>query len=652
MRSWPPSTPSPTLAMPRPGMLHGAYPQRDAAPPAAWLDLADRLGRRLTWHGWQQAGEQPAFMAALDAALQEAPSDLDLPEQATAAARRLAREGWTPAAVAEAQIVTGRAIEVELGKRPYRTQHLAAFALLRDRLVEMDTGEGKSLALLLAAGTAALARVPVHVICPNEYLARRDGEAATRVLSQLGLAAGAIANEMESAERREIYAMPVVYVSAQELGFDYLRDRLAARAGEALMLPGLCLALVDEADSVLLDHGRTPLVLSLAAEHPISDDTALALYHLCGSLVPGKDCTIDPARRRVEVPASTLTRWHDRLTGLGITDDDRVRAHLLREALTARHALRRDVDYVVQGDTVLLIDPTTGRTMPGSVWSLGLHRMVCLKEGVKAQQATRTATQITMQNLMGRYCKLGGISGTLRESAWQLWWFYRLTVQRVQPRVPSRRREEGLAVYACRTQQFDAIRARVQAAATRGQAVLVGTDSVAAADALSATFQAAGVPHRLLTARDDVREADLIASSGKSGAVTIATNIAGRGTDILLSPRALEAGGLHVVCCTRNASSRIDRQLFGRAARNGQPGSAESVLSLDDRAFIDMLPGWALALLRTSADAQGGLPRGLAQLAARTVQTARVARDFLQTWRLVRHDRLSREALASAARPD
>jgi preprotein translocase subunit SecA len=307
---------------------------------------------------------------------------------------------------------------------------------------------------------------------------------------------------------------------------------------------------------------------------------------------------------------------------------------------------------VVHDGAVVLIDPTTGRTLPGSVWTRGLHRMVCLKEGVEPPPATRTAIQITLQALFGRYCKLGGISGTLRESAWQLWWFYRVGVQRVEPRVPSRRREGKLVVYASREQQFEAIRARVSQHAAAGQAVLVGTDSVAAADALSEDMADAGIGHQLLTARDDRREAELIAAAGAPGAITVATNIAGRGTDILLEPRTLEAGGLHVVCCTQNASPRIDRQLVGRAARNGQPGSAETIVSLDDRAFADLLPETVLVMFRGLADKRGLIPQGMGIAMARVVQTLKVLRQFKHSWQLVRHDRLSRESLIPAAQAE
>jgi len=641
-----------SAVLPRPGPLHGNYPQREETPAPAWLALADLVGERLSLKGWIERAERRGFLAkaaAAAAAAQSIEPDT-LRAEAMRAAAGLVRGGFTADAVATAQAVVGRAIEVELGKRPYPTQQAAAYALLRDRLVEMNTGEGKTLALMLASGTAALARVPTHVVCANEYLARRDAETAGRVLSRLGVTVGAIQHDMTPDQRRVAYACSIVYVSAQELGFDYLRDRLAASAVQAAppVLRGLCLALIDEADSVLLDHARTPLVLAEQEEYGIPHETAEAVYRLADELVVGRDCTLDPAERQVSVAGAVLERWRGRLGELGLVDDTRVRDQVLREALQARHALRRDVHYVVHDGTVLLIDATTGRTLPGSVWTRGLHRMVCIKEGVEPPPATRTAIQITLQALFGRYCKLGGISGTLRESAWQLWVFYRVGVQRVAPRVPSLRRDGGLSVYAGREQQFAAVRERVSQRAAKGQAVLVGTDSVAAADALSSHLEAAGIPHRLLTARDDSREAELISAAGAPGAVTVATNIAGRGTDILLEPAALAAGGLHVLCCTQNASPRIDRQLVGRAARNGQPGSAETVVSLDDRAFSDLLPETLLVLFRTLADKTGQIPRGMGIAMAKAVQTLKVLRQFKHSWQLVRHDRLSRESLSSA----
>lgn len=645
-------------ALPRPGPVHGPQPQRHAKPTPAWLALADAIGETLSLKAWRERAERSEFRTQAAAESVRARA-LDVPALAAHAAQvgaSLVRQGFRAGPVARAQAVIGRAIEAELGKRPYATQQEAAYALLRDRLVEMDTGEGKSLALLLACGTAALARVPTHVVCANEYLAVRDAETAGRVLARLGVSVGSIRNDMTPAQRRDAYACAVVYVSAQELGFDYLRDRVAALQDGPSAAPGLmrglCLALIDEADSVLLDHARTPLVLAEQEEYGIAHDTAQAVYKLSASLRLGRDCMLHAGGHAVALLPGVQERLRAQLTEFGLVDDARVQDEVVREALQARHVLHRDVHYVVRDDAVILIDPTTGRTLPGSVWSRGLHRMVCLKEGVAPPRATRTVTQITLQELFGRYCKLGGISGTLRESAWQLWWFYRVRVQRVLPRVPSRRRMGKLAVYATRARQFEAIRLHVAQHAGNGQAVLVGTDSVAAADALSADLTAAGIAHQLLTARDDSREAALIAAAGASGAVTVATNIAGRGTDILLAPATLAAGGLHVLCCTQNVSPRIDRQLIGRAARNGQPGSATTLVSLEDRAFSELLPMKILILLRLFAVNKAWIPGLLGTVLVRIVQTMKVFNQFKQSWQLVRHDRMSQEALSSAAQPE
>ncbi len=640
-------------SLPRPGVLHGRYPERRTPPAPLWLDLADRLGQCLSTSRWRASREQQAFLAELDR-IELRRGAHDLPALAASAAATLAQQGFSAVAVARAIAVIGKAIALTQGRVVFRTQQLAAHALLGDRLVEMATGEGKTLALLMAAGTAALAGVPTHVISANEYLAERDAQAAQPVLAALGLSAAAVRNHMSAQCKRDAYAQPVVYVSAQELGFDHLRDRLHAQSGssEPPLLRGLCFALVDEADSVLLDHSRTPLVLATHAPQHAPEDTVRAVYALGRDLQPDRDWRLDAAGRRAWVTPECVERLRPSLMQAGLNGDLRVLAQALDEALTARHALHCDVDYVVIAGEVMLIDPTTGRVRPGSVWSRGLHGMVCVKEGLPAPQSSRTVAQTTLQALLQRYCKLAGISGTLRDSAWQLWVFYRLETRRIEPRVPSLRRDHGLRLFATRAAQFDAVCASVLARSATGQPVLVGADSIATADALSARLAAAGIAHACLTARDDRSEAALVARAGTAGAVTVATNMAGRGTDIVLDAMALSAGGLHVICCTQNASSRIDRQLFGRAARNGQPGSTEALLSLDDRSFVDFFPASLLSAWRCCADSTGELPRMLGRLPAGVAQALAGYREFLRSWRATRNERLSSEALGPAAPQD
>ncbi len=656
------------MNLPRPGPRHGAYPQRHAIPSSLWSDLADRLGNRLTRLGGSDARHKRRFLAALKfsaagtvqaAHAHETEDDSaagrHLKTQATVAAQRLARDGFTPESMACGQQAAAAAITATLGHQPYLSQHLAAFELLNGRLVEMDTGEGKSLAILLAAATAALARVPTHVITSNEYLAVRDAEAAQRVLGALGLRASAIRNAMTATERREAYACDVVYATAQEIGFDCMRDRQqidAARrsapssAPPMLVLRGLCLALVDEADSVLLDHAQTPLVLAESSNEGLPVATAQAAWRFVAGLRAGADYQLDLQDRRVDIEPAVMKRLPHELTTLG---DPRVQAAALRDALTARHALQPDVHYLVEDGDVVLLDQNTGRKLPGTVWSRGLQQMVHIKEGLAAPRATRTAMQITLQTLLSRYLLLAGISGTLSESRAALWFFYRLAVRRIEPRLPSQRRQLGVRLYAHRTQQLTAVAARAQALAAQGRAVLVGTDSVAAADQISNALKARNIAHCLLTARDDRSEAALIAAAGLPGTITVSTHMAGRGTDIALPPATLAAGGLHVISCAQNGSARIDRQLFGRAARNGRPGSCETILSLEDPAYPVLLPAFLLTALRCASDKKGNTPSWLAKGVCGLVHGLRAWSEFLRSYQLVRHDRLVRASLVFAS---
>jgi preprotein translocase subunit SecA len=651
---------SPDNRLPRPGPVHGPYPLRPLALEPGWLALMDAWGAALSPAAWRSAARRRPFERHLEDA-EQAGAGEGLDVRAARAARQLRRQGFGDAAVAQAQAAIADAVHRVTGFRPYATQHLAARALVQERMVEMGTGEGKSLAVLMAAATAALAGVPVHVLTVNEYLARRDAAVARRVLQLLGLDAGAIVREMDADERRETYRLDVVYVTAQEVGFDYLRDRLlegSAEPGRPAARPaslrGLCMALVDEADGILLDQARTPLVLAARVQDTLRDAAlAGAVFELSAALRAGADFALDAASRRVELaPDAVLRAMSAPSVRAQGPVDARVLRHLLAQALVARHALRRDVEYVLQDDEVVIVDETTGRTLPDSLWSDGLHAMVCAKEGLEPPPRTRTCGQITLQALLGRYCRLGGISGTLCDARLRLRLLHGLEVRRIAPRLPRQARSLGLRMYAGRERQFEAVAESVRTLRRAGRPTLVGTDSVAAAQALSEFLGRAGIAHALLTARDDRDEAALVAQAGAAGAVTVSTNLAGRGTDIELAPAVAAAGGLHVIACTRNPSSRIDRQLFGRAARNGQPGSHEAVLCLEDAAFAVGLPGAVRRALAGLAGPDGRLPSFAAGAAARWCQQVSEWNLFLGSWQALRHARRERRALLRIPQSD
>jgi preprotein translocase subunit SecA len=649
-------------ALPRPGLLYGPYPQRSRAPgPGTSLagvlaDVADLAGDTLLR---PLRARSPDFDTCLRRERRSARSDPRPFDERVAAVRaELARFGLTPVLVARAQWLVAQAVDEVRGLRPYRTQHQAAWAMLGNRLVEMDTGEGKTLALLMAAATAAMAGMPVHVVTANDYLAERDAMAARPVLQRLGLGVAAVVPALQAAERRAAYACDVVYSTARELGFDYLRDQLVARSGTPPLLRGLCLALIDEADSVLIDHARTPLVIATpdakAGSTLRTSSLAAAIYEHSARLQAGTDFTLFPHERRAEPTAAAVEGLQAALAGLSQHPGDaRILAQGLAQALVVRHLLQRDRHYVVQPRDgtaqIVLIDETTGRVLPGTTWTGGIQDFVAVKEACEAPPALRTAQQISLQRLFSRYWKLGGISGTLRESRLELFLFYRLRVQRIEPRHPSRRRQAGLRLFADRTGQFNAVLDSVQTRRARGQPVLVGTDSIATSEALAAHLQAAGLRVTVLNARHDAQEAQLIARAGWLGAVTVTTNMAGRGTDIELDDGAASLG-LHVIACTLNASRRIDRQLLGRSARNGLPGSCETLLALGEGVFQRWLPVPLRAWLAARAGASS-LPALPARWLARGLQRLQETSDLLQRWRLVQHEQRTQDLLVYTQGP-
>ena len=666
--------PRPSLA--RPGLVWGPYPLRPVSHRGLVAELADAAGDalgaallhpllRLVRGRTRQAHHPRHVHTHLRAAHALLAQDArPLAQQAAQLRGELGSLGWQPDLVARGLALAAMAVQRAWGMQPYPCQFEAAWAMLgtprRHQLVEMDTGEGKSLAILLAAATAALAGTPVHVVTANDYLAARDGERAATALALLGLRASAIAPAMDRAARHIAYGNDVVYATARELGFDHLRDLHLQQQPPHLrndtpVLRGLCLALIDEADSVLLDHARSPLVLAVVDPGAnASRDAALrdTVYALGATLQAGRDYQLDASRRRAELTGHALLLLEQALPAGQRPTDPRVAHELLCQSLVVRHLLQRDRHYLVQPGTdehpIVLIDETTGRTLPGTQWTRGLSNLVALKEGVAPPPATRTLSQITLQRFFARYWKLGGVSGTLRESRAELYATYRLRVVRVAPRLPSKRQHLGTVVALDRATQQAHVLERARACLAAGQPVLIGTGSVMDTDALATHLRAAGLQPTVLHARDVHQEAECIAQAGQPGALTVTTNLAGRGTDIPVSPAALAAGGLHVIACHLNVSGRIDRQLFGRTARNGQPGSTERVIAADGgtfaRTFGDRSPGY----LQILSAQDGRLPRPIGMALVATVQSGTHTLDAWQRWRMSEQDRRVQALLAFA----
>ena len=625
-------------ALPSRGLAFGEYPQRaEAGDAAALRDALRGLVSRFAARG---AAQLPAGVARQLAAARPRWRALDAAglERAINAVRgRLRRDGLADTVAGVALALAAETMRRTLGKTPYDTQILAAWLMLNGRLVEMATGEGKTLAAALAAAVAALGGSPVHVLTANDYLVRRDREALEPFYAALGLSSACVVGAMGRDDRARAWQSDIVYATAREVTFDYLRDHLAlggerdalvlrarALAGERdtaataahsatqPLLPGLCVCLVDEADSILLDEAVVPLILA-APTHALDAAAYRRVYEIACTLQRGRDYTLVPVRRAAALTAAGRERVSVAVAGAtGVLSPARRACELVEAALAARLLYRRDREYAVAGDELQLIDELTGRIAHGRQWQGALHPMVEIKEGLEPSAPTATAAQITYQRFFPRYLKLGGMSGTLLETRHELRVLYGAAVQRVPLSQPNRRRWLGEHCYIDATHKWRAALRAVKTQVDAGRPVLVGTDSVADSAHLSALLGANGIRHQLLNATQDADEAERIARAGEAGMVTVATNIAGRGTDIRLGAQATQRGGLHVIAAMRNRSRRIDRQLIGRAARHGDPGSAEALLALDDSLLRQAWPAAVLAVAARCARPGGdGATAGL-----------------------------------------
>ncbi len=484
------------------------------------------------------------------------------------------------------------AAEASLGLRAHDTQLAAAHALLSGCFVEMATGEGKTLVVALAATAGALSGLPVHVITANDYLVERDAAEMAPLFAHLGLRVATVCASDAPAQRHTAYGADITYLTARELVFDALRDAVLApterdtllnqtrhftdptRAAQRLQR-GQHMAIIDEADSVLIDEARIPLILSRPQTTAL-DTAALKAALACATgLHATQHFQLDTESRRV-----TLTDA-GRLAAESLGGHRRARDARLCQALAALHLYRRDRDYVVKDDRVQIIDTQTGRIADGRAWSQELHRFIELKEGCPLGQETTTAAQMTYQRFFPRYRHLAGISGTLAEAAAELATVYDRPIIRLPTHKPLARHIAPPRVFATQHAMWQAAAERAAALAEQGRAVLIGTDSVRDSRQLAATLTAAGIEHTVLDALQDADEAAIVAQAGQPGRITVATRMAGRGTDIRLADAVRAAGGLHVICCQHNPNRRIDRQLIGRSARQGDPGSAEHFRALD-----------------------------------------------------------------------
>ena len=486
-----------------------------------------------------------------------------------------------------------------LGMRHYRVQLIGGVILHQGRITEMRTGEGKTLVSTLPAYLNALEGKGVHIVTVNDYLAKRDAEWMGQVHEFLGLTVGVILNSMDNDERREAYNCDITYATNNELGFDYLRDNMVVYK-EELVQRELHYAIIDEVDSVLIDEARTPLIISGQS------GKSTKLYEACDifvkQLTKGTakelskmdiimneeeqetgDYVVDEKDKNVNLTEEGVRKAERFFQVKNLADPDNLELqHNINLALRAHSLMFKDKDYVVKDDEVLIVDEFTGRIMPGRRFSDGLHQAIEAKEHVKVKRESKTLATITFQNFFNKYAKKAGMTGTALTEEKEFRDIYEMDVVEVPTNLPVARIDYEDAVYKTKEEKFNAVVADIVAAHEKGQPVLVGTINIDTSEYLSEKLKKKGIPHKVLNAKFHELEAEIIADAGQMGAVTIATNMAGRGTDIKLGDGVKELGGLKIIGTERHESRRIDNQLRGRAGRQGDPGESRFYISLED----------------------------------------------------------------------
>ncbi len=568
-------------------------------------------------------------------------SDDELKAKTPALRERIANGETLDKVLPEAFAVCREASTRVLGMRHYDVQLIGGMVLHLGKIAEMRTGEGKTLVATLPVYLNALEGKGVHVVTVNDYLARRDAAQMGRLYNWLGLSVGVVYPGMPHGDKREAYNSDITYGTNNEFGFDYLRDNMALSRNDRYQR-GLHYAIVDEVDSILIDEARTPLIISGPA------DDSPELYIRVNRVVPNLikqeteegegDFWVDEKGKQVHLSEAGMEHAEELLREAGILGEDNegglyaaqnlTVVHHLNAALRAHAIYQRDVDYIVRDGEVVIVDEFTGRTLSGRRWSDGLHQAVEAKEGVPVQRENQTLASITFQNLFRMYKKLSGMTGTADTEAFEFQSIYNLEVVVIPTNKPTVRKDHPDQVFLNRQGKFNAVLADIEDCAKRGQPVLVGTTSIETSEMLSEHLRKAGVHHEVLNAKQHDREATIVANAGRPGSVTIATNMAGRGTDIVLGG-SLEtelhelgediseeqkaavkaawqerhdavkaAGGLHIVGTERHESRRIDNQLRGRSGRQGDPGSSRFYLSLEDNLMRIFASDWVQKAMR------------------------------------------------------
>ncbi len=529
----------------------------------------------------------------------QAMSDEELRDQTRKFKERLAKGETLDDILPEAFATVREASKRVLNMEHYHVQLIGGVVLHQGRIAEMKTGEGKTLVSTCPAYLNALSGKGVHIVTVNDYLAKRDAEWMGQVHEFLGLKVGVVLNHMDSKERQKQYNCDITYVTNNELGFDYLRDNMAIYK-EEMVLRGLDYCIIDEVDSVLIDEARTPLIISgqsgkstklyemcniLAQQMTLGEETEFnKLAALLGEeMTESGDFVMNEKDKVVNLTAEGVQKVERFFHIENLADPENLEIqHNMILALRAHYMMHRDKDYVVKDGQVMIVDEFTGRIMPGRRYSDGLHQAIEAKERVQVRKESKTLANITFQNFFNKFKKKAGMTGTAQTEEKEFRNIYEMDVIVIPTNVPVKRKDHEDAVYKTKKEKFTAVVNEIEATYKKGQPVLVGTITIETSEMLSQLLKKRGIPHNVLNAKFHEREAEIVADAGMTGAVTIATNMAGRGTDIKLDDVAKAAGGLKIIGTERHESRRIDNQLRGRSGRQGDPGESRFYISLED----------------------------------------------------------------------
>ncbi len=480
----------------------------------------------------------------------------------------------------EAFAVVRETAKRKIGQRHYDVQLMGGIVLHQGKISEMKTGEGKTLTATLPLYLNALTGKGVHLVTVNDYLARRDSEWMAPVYNALGMSVGCLQNNMNDTERQNVYKVDILYATNNELGFDYLRDNMKFRLADYVQRD-LSYAIVDEVDSILIDEARTPLIISGSSEE--SSKLYVDMNRVVARLSKEEDYIVDEKQRQVQLTEKAMDKIEQAFGVDNLYAVEHINLlHHAQQALRANVIFKRDVDYVVKDGEVLIVDEFTGRILPGRRYSDGLHQALEAKEGVDIERESQTLASITLQNYFRLYKKLAGMTGTAATEAEEFHNIYKLDVVSIPTNRQMIRDDKSDLIFLTQAAKFKAIVEDVKERHAKRQPVLIGTIAVETSELLSSVLHTQGVDHEVLNAKQHAREAEIVEHAGQPGRVTIATNMAGRGTDIKLAPESVQAGGLYILGTERHESRRIDNQLRGRSGRQGDAGESRFYISLDD----------------------------------------------------------------------